>query len=393
MKMQNKAKKPHVLIFPFPGQGHINPMLQFAKRLHSKGVKATMVPTVFLSKSSFFDSSASIDLCTISDGFDEGGFEQADTPDAYLSTLWNVGPKSLAALIKKLGHTAHPVDALVYDTMLPWALDVAKQFGISSAAFFTQSCAVNSVYYHVYKGHLQLPLRGSHVSLPAMPPLHVSELPSFVAIYGVYRAWLDVLVDQFSNINEADWVFFNHFYELEPEVVDWMSKFWNVMTVGPTIPSMYLDKTLENDKDYGMNMFKPNAPACMSWLSGKPKDSVVLSHESVGCFLTHCGFNSTVEALSLGVPMLALPQWTDQCTNAKYIEAVWRIGIRARPDEKGIVRKETIIRCIMELLMEVGKKGEEIKKNSIKWKYLAKKAVDEGGKSDKNVDEFIAKLI
>ncbi|MBA0704774.1 hypothetical protein Golax_017011 [Gossypium laxum] len=218
MKMQNKAKKPHVLIFPFPGQGHINPMLQFAKRLHSKGVKATMVPTVFLSKSSFFDSSASIDLCTISDGFDEGGFEQADTPDAYLSTFWNVGPKSLAALIKKLGHTAHPVDALVYDTMLPWALDVAKQFGISSAAFFTQSCAVNSVYYHVYKGHLQLPLRGSHVSLPAMPPLHVSELPSFVAIYGVYRAWLDVLVDQFSNINEADWVFFNHFYKLEPEV-------------------------------------------------------------------------------------------------------------------------------------------------------------------------------
>ncbi|MBA0733028.1 hypothetical protein Gogos_017081 [Gossypium gossypioides] len=236
-----------------------------------------------------------------------------------------------------------------------------------------------------------------------------------------------------------------------------MSKFWNVMIVGPTIPSIYLDKRLENDKDYGMNMFKPNVTACMSWLSGKPKDSVVyvsfgsvaslgieqmeeialalkdrngyflwvvretekaklphnyiketshkglvvtwcpqlevLSHESVGCFLTHCGFNSTLEALSLGVPMLALPQWTDQCTNAKYIEDVWRIGIRARPDEKGIVRKETIIRCIMELLMEVGKKGEEIKKNSIKWKNLAKKAVDEGGKSDKNVDEFIAKLI
>ncbi|MBA0576600.1 hypothetical protein Golob_027518 [Gossypium lobatum] len=201
-----------------------------------------------------------------------------------------------------------------------------------------------------------------------------------------------------------------------------MSKFWNVMTVGPTIPSIYLDKELENDKDYGIEQMEEIAWALKDrngyflWVireTEKPKlphnyvketshkglvvtwcpQLEVLSHESVGCFLTHCGFNSTLEALSLGVPMLALPQWTDQCTNAKYIEDVWRIGIRARPDEKGIVRKETIIRCIMELLMEVGKKGEEIKKNSIKWKNLAKKAVDEGGKSDKNVDEFIAKLI
>ncbi|CAI0390530.1 unnamed protein product [Linum tenue] len=45
----------------------------------------------------------------------------------------------------------------------------------------------------------------------------------------------------------------------------------------------------------------------------------VLNHESVGCFVTHCGWNSMLEALSLGVPMVAMPQWTDQGTNAKYI--------------------------------------------------------------------------
>ncbi|KAE8703952.1 UDP-glycosyltransferase 74C1 [Hibiscus syriacus] len=236
-----------------------------------------------------------------------------------------------------------------------------------------------------------------------------------------------------------------------------MSKFWNVRTVGPTIPSMYLDKRIQNDKDYGMNLFKPNVSACMNWLSGKPKDSVVyvsfgsyaslrieqtaelasalkesdvyflwvvretekaklpynfieetrekglvvswcpqlevLSHESVGCFLTHCGFNSVLEALSLGVPMLAMPEWTDQPTNAKHIEDVWGIGIRARSNEEGIVRRETIKECIRELVTEAGEKGKEIKNNSSKWKNLAKQAVDEGGSSDKNIDEFIAKLL
>ncbi|XVE72644.1 hypothetical protein DITRI_Ditri11bG0054600 [Diplodiscus trichospermus] len=454
MGEETKARKPHVLIFPHPGQGHINPMLQFAKRLVSKEVKATLVTTVFLSKSSFAHPSISIDLQTISDGFDEGGHDQAPSTDAYLKTFWSVGPKSLESLIQKLSNNGHPIHALVYDGFLPWALDVAKQFGILSAVFFTQSCAVNSVYYHVSRGLLQLPLPGADVSLPGLPTLQVSELPSFVCLYGSHPAWFDVVVSQFSNVDGADWVFFNIFYDLEKEVVDWMSKFWNVNTIGPTIPSMYLDKRLENDKDYGMNLFKPKTSACLSWLSGKPKGSVVyvsfgsfaslgveqmaelawalkgsncyflwvvrereeaklpnnfidearekglvvtwcpqlevLSHESIGCFLTHCGFNSVLEALSLGVPMLAMPQWTDQGTNAKHVEDVWRIGIRVRPDEKGLVRKEVVELCIKEIME--GEKGKEAKKNAIKWKDLAKKAVEEGGTSDKNIDEFVAKL-
>ncbi|PRQ46040.1 putative UDP-glucuronosyl/UDP-glucosyltransferase [Rosa chinensis] len=42
----------------------------------------------------------------------------------------------------------------------------------------------------------------------------------------------------------------------------------------------------------------------------------VLAHKAVGCFVTHCGWNSILEALSLGVPMVAVPQWADQTTNA-----------------------------------------------------------------------------
>lgn len=54
-----------------------------------------------------------------------------------------------------------------------------------------------------------------------------------------------------------------------------MSKTWNMGTVGPTLPSVYLDKRLEDDKDYGINLFKPKTSACLSWLTDKPRGSVV----------------------------------------------------------------------------------------------------------------------
>ena len=96
----------------------------------------------------------------------------------------------------------------------------------------------------------------------------------------------------------------------------------------------------------------------------------VLAHRVIGCFLTNGGWNSTLEALSLGVPMVVAPLWTDQPTNAKLVEDVWGIGLRARADDKGIVRKEVLEDCIGKVMG----------------------SVDEGGSSDKCIDEFVAKL-
>ncbi|KAK4374199.1 hypothetical protein RND71_004876 [Anisodus tanguticus] len=66
----------------------------------------------------------------------------------------------------------------------------------------------------------------------------------------------------------------------------------------------------------------------------------VLAHRAVECFFTHCGWNLTLEALSLGVPIIGMPQWTDQSTNAKFISDVWQTGIRdireVMEEEKGL---------------------------------------------------------
>jgi len=113
----------------------------------------------------------------------------------------------------------------------------------------------------------------------------------------------------------------------------------------------------------------------------------VLGHEAIGCFVTHCGWNSTLEALSLGVPMVAMPCWSEQYTNAKLIADVWKMGIRGEVDEKKIVRGEVLKHCIMEVMKS--ERGKEMKKKAMEWKALAEHAVSEKGSSHKNIVEFL----
>ncbi|XP_057751309.1 phloretin 4'-O-glucosyltransferase-like [Arachis stenosperma] len=117
----------------------------------------------------------------------------------------------------------------------------------------------------------------------------------------------------------------------------------------------------------------------------------VLSHGSLGCFVTHCGWNSTMESLASGVPMVAFPQWVDQKTNAKLIEDVWKTGVRVdreEEEEEGVVEAGEIKRCV-EVVMGSGEKAKELRENADKWKMLAREAVKEGGSSEQNLRTFL----
>ncbi|KAK4568081.1 hypothetical protein RGQ29_003728 [Quercus rubra] len=63
----------------------------------------------------------------------------------------------------------------------------------------------------------------------------------------------------------------------------------------------------------------------------------VLAHPSTACFLSHCGWNSTLEGISMGVPFLCWPYFIDQFQNTSYIGDVWKIGLGLNPDENGII--------------------------------------------------------
>ncbi|KAL0738228.1 hypothetical protein Bca4012_014438 [Brassica carinata] len=118
----------------------------------------------------------------------------------------------------------------------------------------------------------------------------------------------------------------------------------------------------------------------------------VLAHPSVACFVTHCGWNSTMEALSLGVPVVCCPLWGDQVTDAVYLIDVFKTGVRLGrgATEERVVPREEVAEKLLEAT--VGEKAEELRKNALKWKAEAEAAVAPGGSSDKNFSEFVEKL-
>lgn len=216
-KAEANEHKPHCLILPYPIQGHINPMIQFSKRLADKGITITFAATKALLNSTH-DFPRSISVDTISDGYDQGKGSSITLPE-YRERFEQVGKETLCQLLQKLQKSGCPVDCVVYDPFLPWGLAVAKSFGLFGAAFFTQACYVNIIYYQIYKGLLRIPVLDREILIPGLPTLEISDMPSFVLDQDKYPGSLQLLVDQFQGVEDADFVFVNSVYELEEEVL------------------------------------------------------------------------------------------------------------------------------------------------------------------------------
>lgn len=97
---------------------------------------------------------------------------------------------------------------------------MAKENGIPGGPFFTNSAAVAAIFCLLHEGTLRLPLRTEDVPLVirGVPPLDSEDLPSFLNAPESYPAYLKMKLNQYSNVNKADWIFSNTFQALESEV-------------------------------------------------------------------------------------------------------------------------------------------------------------------------------
>ena len=105
--------------------------------------------------------------------------------------------------------------------------------------------------------------------------------------------------------------------------------------------------------------------------------------------MTHCGWNSTLESLVAGVPVVAFPQWDDQMTNAKLLTECWKTGVRVMEKKEGeevVVESGEIRRCIEEVME---KKAEEFRRNAARWRDIAAETVGEGGSLFNHLKAFV----
>ncbi|KAF5957554.1 hypothetical protein HYC85_004779 [Camellia sinensis] len=100
----------------------------------------------------------------------------------------------------------------------------------------------------------------------------------------------------------------------------------------------------------------------------------VLGHPSVACFLSHCGWNSTMVGLSNGIPFLCWPYFAYQFLNQNYICDVWKVGLRFNHDESGIIKQEEIKDKVEQLLSNKTIKARALDLKEVATKVLKKVA-------------------
>ncbi|KAL0462193.1 UNVERIFIED_CONTAM: UDP-glycosyltransferase 75C1 [Sesamum latifolium] len=452
----------NVLLVTFPAQGHINPSLQFAKRLSKLGVKVTFLTSLSAIRRMTTTSSTVdrlIDFVSFSDGYDNGW--STDEPQNFMSALRNHGSKAVEDAIRAKREEGHPFTRVIYTLLVPWAGQVASHLQIPVSLLWIQPATVFGVYFYYCNKYFDAARSNEVIKLPGLPVFKPSDLPSFLfpSNTNVYDFVLPTYTENFEILDRENSpiILVNTFQALEPEPLSVIDKY-KLMAIGPLIPSAYLDEKDPSDTSFGGDLIQKSVDY-VEWLDSKEKLSViyvafgsyseiskqqteeiakgliksgrpflwvirgvenrgkleeilscgkdlekqgkivpwctqveVLSHPSVGCFLTHCGWNSSLESLVSGVPMVSFPQWSDQTTNAKLIQDFWRTGVSVRKPEDGVVKADEISRCL-EIVMDSGERGEEMRMQARKWRDLAKEAAKDGGSSYVNLKTFADQVL
>ncbi|OMO55935.1 UDP-glucuronosyl/UDP-glucosyltransferase [Corchorus capsularis] len=456
--------EPKILLITLPSQGHINPSLQFAKKLISYGVHVIMTAvSAFNRMNKTPPAIHGLSYATFSDGYDQGYDMIKTDVNHYMAETRRCGSQTLRDFLINNDNSHTRFDCIVYNLILPWVAAVAREFHIPATLFWNQPASVFNIYYQSSKGYEEVLIENGVVEDPSfliqLPglPLLISrhDLPSFYNPGNPFAIVLSTLKEHMAVLDEEitkPKVLVNTVDALEAEAMKAVGKY-NLVGIGPLMPSN------PNETSFGGDIFKVSKEKKeMEWLNSKPKSSVIyvsfgslailskeqmeelakglletkrpflwviredgikegelkelscleelekqgmiipwcsqveiLSHPSVGCFVTHCGWNSTFESLVCGVPMVTFPQVADQPTNSKLVQDVWKTGVRVTKTEQGLVEGCEIKRCL-DLVMGEGERGEEIRKNAKKLKELTKEAAMENGTSDKNLKDFVDEL-
>ncbi|RZC82107.1 hypothetical protein C5167_044893 [Papaver somniferum] len=126
---------------------------------------------------------------------------------------------------------------------------------------------------------------------------------------------------------------------------------------------------------------------------------LILDHQAVGGFMTHCGWNSLLESISAGVLMITWPMFTDQFYNEIFITQVIKIGTLLGPKEHNWLDSKNVslvkndkIEMVVSWLMGDGEDAKNMRKRAKEISEMAKKSVEEGGSSYADLTSLIEEM-
>ncbi|PRQ23002.1 putative flavonol 3-O-glucosyltransferase [Rosa chinensis] len=449
--METKTEQQlHIFFLPFMAQGHTLPLIDIAKLFASRGVKSTLITTLVnaplfskaiqTSKSLGFE----IELLVIKFPSTEVGLPEGiertnlrkkqEQADKYFRAT-NLLEQQVEPILDQ--HRPH---CLVADSLFPWATDVAAKFGIPRIIFhgpgFFPLCASTSVMR--YQPQREVSSDSESFVVPGLPDeikMTKNKLAPFLTLDGESELIKVVTASQLANETSYG-IIVNSFYELEPAYADhyrkvfgrkaWhigpaslcetekdklqrgrkarLMKYMSLLEIALALEAsrqqfIWVVKKENNDKEEWLpEGFEQRVEGKGLIIRGWAPQLLILQHEAVGAFLTYCGWNSTLEAVCAGIPMITWPVSADQFYNEKLVTQILGIGVAVGVEKweddsvksEASMKKETIEKAVTEFM--VSHEKEEMRSKILELRDLARRAVEEGGSSFLDLTALIEEL-
>ncbi|KAK8934946.1 UDP-glycosyltransferase 86A1 [Platanthera zijinensis] len=468
MEGSSPTSKPHLLLIPYPLQGHIIPSVHLALKLADAGFSVTFVNTEAVHhhiRSSGADgghqdifagarsSGLHIRYELVSDGLPVT-FDRSLNHDEFMLQLLNNFHGKVEALVGRLP----PISGLVADTFFVWPATLAASLGIPYISFWTEPALVFSLYYHMdllrHHGHFGAKenRQDTITYLPGVAAMEPTDLMSYLQDSDTSTVVHRIIFKSFEEAHRADFILTNTVAELESDTIAALNREKPFYAVGPIFPAGFTRSTVAT------SLWAESD--CSQWLDSRPRGSVlyisfgsyahvekrdleeiahglmasgssfvwvlrpdvvssnepeplpenfrketdgrgivvrwcrqaeVLSHPAVGGFLTHCGWNSILESVWSGVPMLGFPLLTDQFTNRRLVVGDWKVAVDlgGGPGRMPVTR-EDVAKKIGWLMR--GEEGVRAREEVRKVRGVLQGALARGGSSSRNFDRFVEDL-
>ncbi|KAL3614234.1 hypothetical protein CASFOL_042308 [Castilleja foliolosa] len=439
----------HIVLVPTMAHGHMIPALDMAKLFASRGLKTTIISTpsfadsIERARESGHDIGLSIvdfppEQSSLPDNI--VSLDQVSTPD--LLPLFHEAMFLLQEPVEKLLQELNP-NCLVSDTFFPWTVDSAAKLGIPRLVFHGISCQALCASAQM---RIQKPCEGEdddeRVS-KFKQQMWVSDEKSYGVIINSFHELESSYADYYKNImGKKAWLIGplvlcpnNNAGEREKlaqrgkessidehECLEWLDSkspnsvvylcFGSVVTFTQGQLHEIAAGLAASGQDFiwvirrGKHEDETNKYVLPQEFEERMKRKgliikewapqvMILDHPSIGAFMTHCGWNSTLEGICAGVPMVTWPAFGDQFYNEKLVTKILGTGVSVaskkwdRATSEGVTR-EAIKKAVRRVM--VGEAAEEMRFRAKFYKEMARKAVEEGGSSYEALNALIDEL-
>ncbi|KAL5544866.1 hypothetical protein UlMin_008650 [Ulmus minor] len=461
----------HILVFPFPAQGHMLPLLDLTHLLASHGFPITILVTsknlpLLTPLLSSHPSIQTLILPFPSHPSIPAGIENAkDLPMSLFPAMIAALGGLQSSLSDWFRSHPSPPAAIISDIFLGWTHHLAGELGIPRIVFSPSGALTLSLQIPMWKN---LPKRNDPenqnevVSFPELP--NCPEYPWW-QLSPLYRSFVEggpfseFLRDNFL-ANSVSWgLVVNSFSEMEGIYLEHLKKdlghdrIWAVGPIQPVIenPSgpirggpnsvnvdyllSWLDKCedgqvvyvcfgsqaiLRNDQMEELALALEKSGVHFVWsykeptkvhveggygevppgftdrvagrglvIKGWAPQVVILRHRAVGAFLTHCGWNSVLESVVAGVPMLAWPMAADQFANKTLLVEQLKVAVTVCEGAGTVPDSAELSRVLAESVS-----GDRVdRRRAVELRKAAVEAIGEGGSSVKDLEGLMGNLV